>query len=163
MLQASIFEAPELESQQDLGNFRLSEQGDGNVHPASGGPLARFATANIKSTGSAALKMLAHHSIFDAISLQAFFRDLEANIQVRQLQNYTLTTRFSLRPTTSKVNLLPPKPSLPTTCPACAVLHPSAKPPGLYTAASARSLAMTRDTSPTATGLGECPGNLNFA
>ncbi len=49
MLQESIFEAPELESQQDLGNFRLSEQGDGNVHPASGGPLARFAIANIKN------------------------------------------------------------------------------------------------------------------
>ena len=80
MLQASIFEAPELESQQDLGNLRLSEHGDGSVHPASGGPLARFAIANIKSTGSAALRMLAHHSVFDAISLQAFFRDLEANI-----------------------------------------------------------------------------------
>lgn len=80
ILQASIFEAPEIESQQDLGNFRLSEHGDGNVHPASGGTLARFAIASIKSTGSAALRMLAHHSVFDAISLQAFFRDLEANM-----------------------------------------------------------------------------------
>lgn len=83
MLQASVFEAPEVYSAEDLDNLRFPNPEDGNVHPASGGPLARFAIAPIRTTGSAALLMLAHHSLFDAISLRAFFQDLEANIHSR--------------------------------------------------------------------------------
>ncbi|KAL9028209.1 MAG: hypothetical protein Q9180_007202, partial [Flavoplaca navasiana] len=64
-----------------LGNLRHSEAGDINVHPASGYPLARFAITHVKSTGTAVLRMLAHHSVFDAVSIGAFFRDLEANIR----------------------------------------------------------------------------------
>ncbi|KAL9627238.1 MAG: hypothetical protein Q9204_006713, partial [Flavoplaca sp. TL-2023a] len=80
ILQASIFEAPEIKSHDDLGHLRLSKSEDANVHPAGGSPLASFIITRVKSTGTAAMLMLAHHSIFDAISIGAFFRDLEANI-----------------------------------------------------------------------------------
>ena len=51
-----------------------------NVHPRTNGPLARFFIANITSTGTAALLMIAHHSIFDALSMQSFTSDLESHL-----------------------------------------------------------------------------------
>ncbi|KAL8915360.1 MAG: hypothetical protein Q9171_000230 [Xanthocarpia ochracea] len=81
MLQASILELPEVESPEELRKLRFPNIADNNVHLASGGPLVRFGITTIKSTGSAALMMLAHHSTFDAMSLGAFHRGLEANIQ----------------------------------------------------------------------------------
>ncbi|KAL8896089.1 MAG: hypothetical protein Q9207_007883 [Kuettlingeria erythrocarpa] len=78
--QAAIFELPDVENIQQLRGLRFPKADDNNVHLRGGGPLARFAITPIKNTGSTGLMMLAHHSIYDAISLHAFMRDLEANI-----------------------------------------------------------------------------------
>ncbi|KAL8670016.1 MAG: hypothetical protein Q9168_005417 [Polycauliona sp. 1 TL-2023] len=94
MMRASIIDAPDLESHEDLDNVRFPNPSDNNVHPASGGPLARFAITRLKNTGSTALMMLAHHALYDAISLQAFFRDLQANLSSSPIKE--LHTNYKL-------------------------------------------------------------------
>ena len=84
MSQASVVILPEFESVDQLCNLRFSKADDNNVHFNSGGPLARFAITSIKSANCRGLMMLVHHAIYDAISLQAFGRDLESNIREQQ-------------------------------------------------------------------------------
>ncbi|KAL8735754.1 MAG: hypothetical protein Q9166_000617 [cf. Caloplaca sp. 2 TL-2023] len=79
--EASIVELPGVESQENLCKLRFPEHWGNNVHLGTGCPLARFAIASVKGTDSTGLQVLAHHSTYDAISFQAFRRDLEANIQ----------------------------------------------------------------------------------
>lgn len=78
--QAAIFELPDVDNVDQLRALRFPKAEENNVHLRGGGPLARFAITPIKNTGSTGLMMLAHHSIYDAISLHGFTRDLEANI-----------------------------------------------------------------------------------
>ncbi|KAL8734760.1 MAG: hypothetical protein Q9181_003067 [Wetmoreana brouardii] len=80
MLQASIFELPDVESPGHLRRLRFPRSEDGNMHPTHGGPLARFLIVGVKDTGSSGLMMSVHHLTFDAISIQAFKRDLDLSI-----------------------------------------------------------------------------------
>lgn len=80
MSQATVVILPEVESVDQLRNLRFPKADDNNVHFNNGGPLARFAITSIQNTNCAGLMMLVHHSIFDAISFQAFGQDLESNI-----------------------------------------------------------------------------------
>ena len=87
-----ITEISDLESPQDLCSLILPSIDKNNVHPRSGSPLARFVIANIKSTGTAGLMMLAHHSPHDAISLQAFMQDFRHNLTGRHLTTEVRTS-----------------------------------------------------------------------
>lgn len=77
---AVITEVSDLQDPQDLCSLSLSEGEDVYVTLRKGGILTRFFIANIKSTGTAGLIMLANHSPHDALSLQAFIEDLELNL-----------------------------------------------------------------------------------
>ena len=93
-LQASIQELAEVESLDQVERVRFPKAEHNNVHLASGGPLARFGIARVKDTDCSIIMMLVHHSTFDAISLGAFNRDLEANVQdeatIESYTNYKL-------------------------------------------------------------------------
>lgn len=78
--EAAITEVTDLATPQDLCSLTLPDSEKNYVHPRNGGPLTRFAVANIKSTGTAGLMILANHSPHDAISLQAFTQDLSRNL-----------------------------------------------------------------------------------
>lgn len=80
ILQASIFELPDVEDPEQMRQLLFPNIEDNNVHLSGGRPLARFAITHIKSTGATGLMILAHHSLYDAISLQGFNQDLGANI-----------------------------------------------------------------------------------
>ena len=73
---AVIKEVSEVQDPQDLCSLLLPEMGENHVDLRQGGILTRFVIANIKSTGTAGLMMLANHSAHDALSLQAFIEDL---------------------------------------------------------------------------------------
>lgn len=92
--QASVVELPEVESLEQLRGLRFPKQGDNSVHPGDEGPLARFAISRIKDTDSTGIMMLVHHVTFDAISLQAFKRDLEANIRAEQMSEPCTTYKL---------------------------------------------------------------------
>ena len=76
----AITETHDIETPQDIQSLGRSHGESINVHPCTGGPLARFFLANVRSTGTAGLLVIAHHSIFDTLSLQAFFSDLESHL-----------------------------------------------------------------------------------
>ena len=78
---ASIVDLPAVESLELLCKIRFPQHWGDNVHLSNGVPLVRFAISSVKDADCTGLVMLAHHSTFDAISLQAFSRDLEANIR----------------------------------------------------------------------------------
>lgn len=75
-----ITETPNLKTAQDIPSLGRAHGENMNVDPRTGGPLARFFLADIESTGTAGLLFVAHHSIFDAQSMQAFFSDLESHL-----------------------------------------------------------------------------------
>ncbi len=75
-----ITEVPDLETPQDLCSLTLPSAEKNNVLPRNGSPLARFVIAHVKSTGTAGLVILAHHSAHDAISIETFMRDLQRNL-----------------------------------------------------------------------------------
>lgn len=75
--EATITEVTDLNNPEDLCSVSSPIVEKNNVQPSNGGPLAQFVIANIRSTGTAGLMILAHHSPHDAISLGAFGEDLE--------------------------------------------------------------------------------------
>lgn len=75
---AAITETHDVKTPQDINSLGLAHGEKISVHPRTGGPLARFFIANIRSTGTAGLLIIAHHSIFDNLSFQAFNSDLES-------------------------------------------------------------------------------------
>ena len=90
MSQASIAVLPDVESLDQLSHLRFTKAEDNSVNLMSGGLLARFGIVNIKNTDCAGLMMLLNHSIFDAISLQSFSRDLQSNLLGRPIvERYT--------------------------------------------------------------------------
>ena len=78
---ASITEVPPVETSHELTAGKLPSTASLNVHPRTGGPLARFLISNIKNTGKTGLVALIHHATYDSISFQAFSEDLESNIR----------------------------------------------------------------------------------
>ncbi|KAL8882948.1 MAG: hypothetical protein Q9198_000124 [Flavoplaca austrocitrina] len=80
ILQESIIELPDTEDLEQMRGLLFPEANDNNVHLGGGGLLARFGITHIKSTKTTGLMILANHSLFDAISIQGFNQDLEANI-----------------------------------------------------------------------------------
>lgn len=78
--QAVITETHDVKTPQDINSLGLAHGEKISVHPRTGGPLARFFIANITSTGTAGLLIIAHHSIFDNVSFQAFKSDLESHL-----------------------------------------------------------------------------------
>lgn len=77
---AAITETHDIETPQDIHSLGVAHGERVNVHPRTGGPLARFFIANVRSTGTAGLLTMAHHSIFDTLSVQAFNSDLESHL-----------------------------------------------------------------------------------
>ena len=82
-LEAAVTEVHDLGDPQELFSLPLSDPEKSSVHPRDGGPLTRFVIADIKSTGTAGLIMLSHHSVYDAISLQMFIEDIQHNLAKR--------------------------------------------------------------------------------
>lgn len=78
--EAAVTEVSDLENPEDLCSLMLPEAKKNNIQPHNGGLLTRFFIANIKSTGAAGLIIRAHHSPHDAVSLQAFIKDLQHNL-----------------------------------------------------------------------------------
>lgn len=76
----AITETHDIETPQDIHSLGRSHGENINVHPRTGGPLARFFLAKVRSTGTAGLLVIAHHSIFDTLALQAFFSDLDSHL-----------------------------------------------------------------------------------
>ena len=90
MSRASVAILPEVEDLDQLCKLRFPKADDNNVQLYSGGPLARFAITSVKNENCTGLVMLAHHSIFDATSIQAFSRDVELNLSnVQTSEPYT--------------------------------------------------------------------------
>lgn len=81
MYQNIISELPAVGSLEDMRNLVFPNFEDNNVSLSRGCPLVRFAITRVESTGATGLMMLANHSTWDAISIQAFARDLQANFQ----------------------------------------------------------------------------------
>ena len=81
--EAAITEVYDLGDPQDLFSLTLPDPERNSVHPRGGGPLTRFVIADIRSTGTAGLMMLSHHSVCDAISLQMFIEDIQHNLAKR--------------------------------------------------------------------------------
>lgn len=71
----------DLETPQDLLDFRSSDPEKTNVHAKTGQPLVHFILANVKSTGTAGIIMLVHHNTHDAISLAAFGEDIQQSLK----------------------------------------------------------------------------------
>ena len=94
MLEASIAELPAAEGKEALSQLRFPEKWSDDVHFSSGCPLARFALCAVQNTDLTGLMILAHHATYDALSFQAFTRDLAANIRkqgvVEPLTDYKL-------------------------------------------------------------------------
>ena len=63
-----------------LSDLTFLKASTNNVHTRTGRPLARFEIADINSTKDAALIITANHSTFNAISFQAFIKDLSRNL-----------------------------------------------------------------------------------
>lgn len=80
---AVIKEVPELQDPQDLCSLSLLEISKNYVDVRKGGILNHFVIANIKSTGTAGLVILANHCPYDALSIEAFLEDLELNLAGR--------------------------------------------------------------------------------
>ncbi|KAI4093479.1 MAG: hypothetical protein LQ344_002892 [Seirophora lacunosa] len=78
--QMSIFELPDVEDPEQMRRLWFPNVDDNNVHVSGGRTLARFGITRVRSTGCTGLMMLAHHILFDAISLRCFIQDLTANI-----------------------------------------------------------------------------------
>ncbi|KAI4182316.1 MAG: hypothetical protein LQ348_004869 [Seirophora lacunosa] len=78
--QMSIFELPDVEDPEQMRRLWFPNVDDNNVHVSGGRTLARFGITRVRSTGCTGLMMLAHHVLFDAISLRCFIQDLAANI-----------------------------------------------------------------------------------
>ena len=94
IMQASIFELPDVEDPEQMRQLLFPNVEDNNVHLSGGRPLARFAITRIKSTGATGLMILAHHALYDAISLQGFNQDLGANVSGDQASE--LWTEYKL-------------------------------------------------------------------
>ncbi|KAL9011226.1 MAG: hypothetical protein Q9173_003910 [Seirophora scorigena] len=78
--QMSIFELQDVEDPEQMRGLWFPNVDDNNVHMSGGRILARFAITRVRSTGCTGLMMLAHHTLFDAISFRRFIQDLAANI-----------------------------------------------------------------------------------
>lgn len=75
-----ITETNDIKTPQDIPSLGRAHGENINVDPRTGGPLARFFLANVESTGTAGLLLIAHHSIFDAQSMQAFSSDIGSHL-----------------------------------------------------------------------------------
>ena len=78
--QSVITETHDIKTPQDIPSLGRIHGENIDVDPRTGGPLALFFLANVESTGTAGLMVVAHHSIFDAQSMPAFYSDLESHI-----------------------------------------------------------------------------------
>ena len=87
MFEASMVELPVAEGRDALSQLRFPEAWNDHVHLSSGCPLARFALCAVKNTNLTGLMILAHHSTYDALSFQAFTRDLAANVRKQEIMD----------------------------------------------------------------------------